>query len=194
MTQADLIRILNPKIRGWANYHRTVVSKAIFSKVDHLIWKALWKWSVRRHPSKGERWIYAKYFHRVHLRNHIFQSITKQDGKIIVDVLFLASSVSIKRHIKIRKQATPFDMEHDRYFEERTSEKWRGNKAGRIKVKALWRRQLGCCPICLEKITKQTNWIIHWHKSKLEGAQDNLDNLSLLHPKCIKQTGNKQFV
>src|SRR5690606_36314687 len=90
MTQADLIRILNPKIRGWANYHRSVVSKAIFSQVDHLIWKDLWRWAVRRHPSKGKRWVHAKYFHRVHLRNHIFQSTTKQDGKTVVDVLSLA--------------------------------------------------------------------------------------------------------
>jgi len=31
---ADLIKKLNPKIRGWANYHRHVVSKHTFARAD----------------------------------------------------------------------------------------------------------------------------------------------------------------
>jgi RNA-directed DNA polymerase len=34
MSAADLIRELNPKIRGWANYHRHVVSTRTFARVD----------------------------------------------------------------------------------------------------------------------------------------------------------------
>jgi RNA-directed DNA polymerase len=41
----DLINILNPKIRGWANYYRHVVSKAVFSKVDNDIFLTLWTWT-----------------------------------------------------------------------------------------------------------------------------------------------------
>jgi len=67
--QAELIRLLNPKIRGWAYYHRSVVSSEIFSAVDKEIWKALWKWSVRRHPNKGKKWIKLRYFHRIELRD-----------------------------------------------------------------------------------------------------------------------------
>ncbi|MBC7532598.1 MAG: hypothetical protein H7318_13570 [Oligoflexus sp.] len=36
----NLIRILNPKIMGWANYYRSVVSKKTFSYVDHQSEKA----------------------------------------------------------------------------------------------------------------------------------------------------------
>jgi RNA-directed DNA polymerase len=32
ITQAGLIRLLNPKISGWANYHRSVVSKEVFKR------------------------------------------------------------------------------------------------------------------------------------------------------------------
>src|SRR3984957_7073544 len=35
VSAADLIDQLNPKIRGWANYHRHVVSKRTFGRVDH---------------------------------------------------------------------------------------------------------------------------------------------------------------
>ena len=35
MSAADVIHELNPKIRGWANYHRHVVSKRTYVRVDH---------------------------------------------------------------------------------------------------------------------------------------------------------------
>jgi RNA-directed DNA polymerase len=50
---ANLILRLNPVIRGWALYHRHVVSKVIFSKVGHAIFGSLWRWARRRHPHKS---------------------------------------------------------------------------------------------------------------------------------------------
>jgi RNA-directed DNA polymerase len=41
--QESVIRLLNPIIRGWANYHQNQVAKEIFSKVDSVIWKQLWQ-------------------------------------------------------------------------------------------------------------------------------------------------------
>src|SRR5437660_421329 len=48
MSAADLIRWLNPKIRGWSNYHRHVVSKRVFSRVDNAIFTSLWQWARRK--------------------------------------------------------------------------------------------------------------------------------------------------
>src|SRR5207245_9102887 len=56
VSAADLIDQLNPKIRGWANYHRHVVSKRTFGRVDHTLFSSLWKWVQRRHPNKSPRW------------------------------------------------------------------------------------------------------------------------------------------
>ena len=42
-----LIDILNPKIQGWANHNRHVVSKKIFYTVDRIIFKSLWSWAKR---------------------------------------------------------------------------------------------------------------------------------------------------
>src|ERR1700745_2625924 len=47
MSAADLIDELNPKIRGWANYHRHVVSKRTFRRVDLMIFFSLWRWARR---------------------------------------------------------------------------------------------------------------------------------------------------
>jgi RNA-directed DNA polymerase len=48
MSAADLIDQLNPKIRGWANYHRHVVAKRTFSYVDHSIFHSLRRWGTEK--------------------------------------------------------------------------------------------------------------------------------------------------
>ena len=60
--QEELIRMLNPLLRGWANYHRPVVAKAAYVRMDHLLFKAIWRWAKRRHPKKKALWIRKKYF------------------------------------------------------------------------------------------------------------------------------------
>src|SRR5713101_7361475 len=49
-TQADLIVTLNPLLRGWANFYQHAVAKEVFRRVDHEVWKAIWRWALRRHP------------------------------------------------------------------------------------------------------------------------------------------------
>ena len=61
-TQKHVIDLLNPLIRGWAHYHSKVCARKTFEKVDHEIFQILWKWSKRRHPNKGLRWIKDKYW------------------------------------------------------------------------------------------------------------------------------------
>jgi len=45
--QEDLIALLNPVIRGWANYHQHAVAKKAFASMDHAIWENLWQWAKR---------------------------------------------------------------------------------------------------------------------------------------------------
>ena len=47
---ANLIQLLNPKIRGWANYYRHVVASHVFNTVDHHLYMAIDRWVKRRHP------------------------------------------------------------------------------------------------------------------------------------------------
>ena len=56
-TAYGLIATLNPKIRGWANFHRHAAAKQTFAHVDTAIFNALWQWAQRRHPTKGKRWV-----------------------------------------------------------------------------------------------------------------------------------------
>jgi RNA-directed DNA polymerase len=132
----DLIRQLNSKLRGWANYFRHVVAKKTFSYVDNQVFRALIAWINRRHPNKSVRWKRQRYFRSEGRRNWVFfASIRDASGKVAYLDLFQASSVPIVRHIKIQAQATPYDPAFTEYFARRAQTRrvsrlrWRGMEA-----------------------------------------------------------------
>ena len=113
----ELIKTLNPIIRGWANYHQHVVSKRTFSYVDSQIFNSIWQWCCRRHQNKGNRWVKDKYFASSDSRNWIFSAPCKNhDGKRKTISLFKTEDVPIRRHTKIRAAATPYDEAYQAYF------------------------------------------------------------------------------
>lgn len=117
---ASLIHRLNPKIRGWANYYANVCSKKTFGTVDNQLFSALWRWAKRRHPNKSLKWIKAKYFRQDNLRNWIFSASSKNNEGVFKNLdIVMASKIPIKRHIKIRAEATPFDPRYHEYFDKR---------------------------------------------------------------------------
>ena len=184
-TTGNLIAQLNPKIRGWANYHRHVVSKETFSKVDHAIFCALWQWGKRRHPKKPIKWIKKKYFQSIAGQNWVFQGeILAHDGTVQLIRLFKAKSVAIQRHIKIQNEANPYDPDWETYFEKRLDVKMAHNLKGKRKLLRLWKQQDGLCPLCNRKITKLTGWHSHHIIWRSRGGRDEADNRVLLHPDC----------
>jgi RNA-directed DNA polymerase len=48
-TLADLLRQVNPVLRGWCNYFKHGVSKRTFSYVDHFTWWRIVRWLRKRH-------------------------------------------------------------------------------------------------------------------------------------------------
>ncbi len=116
----NLIRQLNPKIRGWSNYYRHVVSKKTFSYVDNGIFQTLQQWIKRRHPKKNAEWQQKKYFRSQGFRNWIFSAKSHdKKGNVIMLDLFKAAKVTIRRHVKIKGEATPYDPTFNEYFERR---------------------------------------------------------------------------
>ncbi|HTY49666.1 MAG TPA: group II intron maturase-specific domain-containing protein, partial [Steroidobacteraceae bacterium] len=101
-TQTNLVPLLNPIIRGWANHHRHVVSNALFAWIEHRIWHILCKWAVRRHPMKPAKWVKRKYFHVRGYRRWVFATKTIVRGCAHHSGLSAASMVPIVRHFKIQ--------------------------------------------------------------------------------------------
>ena len=108
-SQGFLISLLNQRIRGWCNYHQPVCSKYLFKKLNNILWNMLWKWSKRRHPNKGRKWVSKRYWKTVSTRNWVFT-----DGEIR---LINAGDIPIVRHIALKLDKLPlFDKD---YFEQR---------------------------------------------------------------------------
>jgi RNA-directed DNA polymerase len=99
-TQAELIGILNPKIKGWTNYHKCACSSKTFSKVDSEIFLALWRHAIRLHSHKGKRWIADRYWKKVGTRKWVFT-----DGEA---TLVKASDTKIRYHALVRKDKNPY--------------------------------------------------------------------------------------
>lgn len=175
-----LIKRLNPLIRGWTNYHQHVVTSETFRYVDFQLWKKIWRWCLRRHPSKGKRWICRKYFD-----DHWI--LHARDAGGTRWALHKASATPLRRHIKIRSAANPYAPEWETYFEKRHALAWLNSQKGRRRLAAIWRRQAGRCPVCEQFFSKETGWNIHHIMRKTQGGSDRLDNLVMLHPNCHRQ-------
>jgi len=183
--QANLIRLLNPVLRGWANYHSHVVAKETFTRVDARVWSMLWRWAVRRHPNKGARWVKEKYFKTRGTRNWVFTAIEKQeDGTKRELTLLQESDTPIQRHVKIRADANPHDPEWEPYFESRWGKKMLNSSRGRVKLYRVWLRQDGLCPDCQEPIAMGTHWDVRHIVKRTAGGSDAASNLELHHPNC----------
>jgi RNA-directed DNA polymerase len=183
--QANLIRLLNPVLRGWANYHSHVVAKETFARVDANVWSMLWRWAVRRHPNKGARWVKEKYFKTRGTRNWVFTATEKQeDGTERELTLLQESDTPIQRHVKIKANANPHDPKWEQYFESRWGKKTLNSSRGRTKLYRVWLRQDRLCPTCQEPITKGTPWDVRHIVKRTEGGSDSASNLELHHLDC----------
>jgi RNA-directed DNA polymerase len=185
MSAADLIDQLNPKIRGWANYHRHVVSKRTFGCVDHSIFSSLWKWARRRHPNKSPRWFKPKYFAQRGNRDWSFFGETCDDeGQTNKVWLHYAKSTPIKRHVKVKGEANPYDPAYETYFEEREGAHMLETFRGTRTLRCLWYEQRGLCTLCNTIITRITGWRLHYCISRVKGGSAGATNRVLLHPEC----------
>jgi RNA-directed DNA polymerase len=192
-TAGELIRALNAKIKGWTMYHRHACSKRTFGYVDHRIFGMLWRWCRRRHRQKSAKWIKEKYFKRFGNRDWVFTgTIGAGQGRTLPICLMEASRVSIRRHVKIRGEANPYDPEWEQYFEERLFQKMQTTLAGREQIAYLWRGQGGRCGGCGQLLQEEEEWQIHHRVRRVDGGDDGLDNLELLHANCHRQIHSRE--
>ena len=185
VSAADLIDQLNPKIRGWANYHRHVVSKRTFGRVDHTLFSSLWQWARRRHPNKSPRWFKPKYFDRRGNRDwSFFGESCDDEGRPTKVWLYYAKSTPIKRHVKVKGEANPYDPTYETYFEEREGAHMLETFRGTRTLRYLWYEQRGLCTQCNTKITRITGWRLHYCVPRVKGGSTGATNCVLLHPEC----------
>jgi RNA-directed DNA polymerase len=58
---SELLRRLNPVLRGWTTYFRHGVSKATFGYLRAYVWRRVVKWLRRKHPGANWKWLRRRY-------------------------------------------------------------------------------------------------------------------------------------
>jgi RNA-directed DNA polymerase len=193
-SQDTLIATLNPKIRGWSGYYRTVVSSRAFSKLDHLVWNKLMRWAKYRHPRKGNRWVVRKYFN---IEGH------KRPGEM--RWLFVSGSgaalirhanTAIRRHVKVEGGLSPYNGDWV-YWASRL-----GRYPGLTRrVAILLKRQAGRCAWCKlyfrggDELRDESREVDHITPQS-RGGRETYANWQLLHRHChdTKTVGDRSTV
>jgi RNA-directed DNA polymerase len=173
--QEGLIAALNPVIRGWCNYYRTAAAKRIFSTCDHYLYQMLRSWAAFRHPNKEMRWVVKKYWGQDQGQGWKFQA---PDGSVLAK----HASTPIKRHVKVKGTASPYDG-NVIYWAQRLKDHPLTSK----RTGYLLKLQQGRCGYCGRYFQPgealETDHII----PRRLGGDDRLLNLQLLHRHCHDQ-------
>jgi len=174
-SQQALLIALNPVIRGWAAYYRTVVAKRIFASCDYRLMSTLTHWAGRRHGHKGLRWVIQKYWRRGATGRLEFSTPAGQR-------LVHHADMPIQRHVKVRGTASPFNADLV-YWSQRLCQ--HPLTTGRIAI--LLKRQQGRCAWCGLLFTDRNDIEVDHLLPRAFGGAADLANLQLLHRSCHDQ-------
>ncbi|MBC6477824.1 MAG: group II intron reverse transcriptase/maturase [Hormoscilla sp. GM7CHS1pb] len=176
LPQAALIAKLNPVIRGWCSYYRTVVSKEVFGEMDELLWRLTWKWAKRRHPNKTGKWVAKKYWTSTKDRQWNFIGKLKNGEEV---TLYRHSETEIIRHVKVKGTNSPMDGNLVYW-----SLRLRKSPDVNTRVLNLLKRQQGKCAGCGLTFKEGDKWEVDHVLPKSLGGKDWYTNLQLLHDYC----------
>jgi RNA-directed DNA polymerase len=201
--QAVIAR-LNPIVRGWSAYYRTVVSSQTFTALDHYLWKLTYKWAKHSHPNKPTRWIIRRYFGTFNK--------SRQDRWVFGDrdsgaYLHRFAWTKIVRHQMVRGTSSPDDPALAEYWAARRRRGIpRPIDAATLR---LLQSQHGRCPCCGQLLLDadrppQTpreweQWLAAIRKAITKnaiatpaGSNPDEGRLRLLHAHCYRRSAGKR--
>jgi len=134
---------IDPIVRGWSAYYRTVVSSAAFTALDDYMWKLTYKWAKHGHQNKSRHWIVNRYFGRFNK--------SRQDRWVFGDRdtgahLRKFAWTKIVRHQMVAGTSSPDDPSLTDYWSERRR-KGPSPPLDAFGLRLL-KLQAGRCPIC----------------------------------------------
>lgn len=174
-SQTILIKQLNPIIRGWCNYFSTVVSQKVFERLWHLtVWKLI-KWGRHRHRNKDRKWLVQKYFKTIGNDNWVFATRTGKNPMRLMQ----HSSVSIKRYVKVKGTASPYDGNLV-YWSTRMGV----HPEMPSLIAKLLKQQKGKCSYCSNLFRDGDLTEVDHIIPRAKGGKDSYENRQLLHRHC----------
>jgi RNA-directed DNA polymerase len=176
-----ILILLNPIIRGWANYFRAVVASETFKSLDHWMYQRQYRYAKHMHPNKSLKWRRHKYWGRLNLdRLDTWTFGDKQTGRYLLKF----SWFPIERHVLVSGRASPDNPHLRDYWMKRQASKVKDLTSSRQK---LAKRQKGRCLECFESLFNDEELHIHHLIARSLGGKDNYSNLVLVHLLCHQQ-------
>jgi RNA-directed DNA polymerase len=179
----EVLKRLNPIVRGWANYFRIGVSKHTFETLDHWMLARCARHVRSNHPRKGWRWCRQKYWGQLNPeRADRWVFGDKSTGAYLLKL----SWTPIRRHVLVKGAASPDDPALRGYWIERERRKL---EEGLLppRLMGLARAQQGRCTHCGASLFNGEALNRHHLLPKSEGGTDERSNLRLLHLYCHQQ-------
>ncbi len=139
---AAVIQRLNPIIRGWSAYYRTVVSSEAFAKLDKHVWTLTYRWATYSHSNKSRHWAVSRYFgafNRFRRDRWVFGD--RDSGAY----LFKFAWTKIVRHQMVPGTASPDDPDPSAYWAKRRQRS--APPVGGVNQRLL-KAQQGRCSLC----------------------------------------------
>jgi RNA-directed DNA polymerase len=172
---------LNPLIRGWAGYFRTVTASETFRSLDDWMYHKEVRYTKRAHPTKPGYWRKNRYWGRLNAqRDDTWVFGDKQTGTYLLKFKWF----SIKRHILVKGTASPDDPNLRAYWRHRITAK--ATELSRSDRK-IARAQHYVCQTCGESLFNEEDLHRHHVEPKRNGGKDAYDNLVLEHLYCHQQ-------
>src|SRR6266851_127112 len=169
---------LNPITRGWANYFRTAVAKAIFHKLDGWMFYKADRYTRFTHPKKSNDWRRRKYWGQLHLdRSDSWVFGDKRTGSYLLKF----SWFPIERHTLVKGRSSPDDPRLADYWAKRQAAKAKDLTFSKQK---LAKRQKGRCPECGESLFNDEELQVHHLLARSLGGKNSYSNLVLVHLFC----------
>lgn len=181
LSQEALIGQLNPKIRGWARYYRSVVAKKVLNDCDYHLYPLLLRWATRRHPRKSASWIRIRYWRTIGQDHWRFAT---PEGYSLNN----HAAITIRRHVMVKGNASPFDG-NLLYWAKRLKQ---SHPLTMSKLGALLYKQQGKCRWC-ELFFREGDLIEIDHITpRSEGGKDEMRNRCAIHRHCHDQRHAKK--
>ncbi|MFI1189430.1 group II intron reverse transcriptase/maturase [Streptomyces californicus] len=202
---SDVIKKLNPILRGWAAYYRVGVSKRTFSALDDYLWWAVYRWACWTHPNKPKKWITKRYF-------GTFSDSRKARwvfGDPVNGVhLTKLAWTPIVRHVMVQGDASLDDPSLAEYWAQRRRRRKPPLSEARL---GMLQRQRGRCPLCGDFLLETeiepqhpddwTKWFTGLHRAikyqavttlyEKAKADDRRTSHRLVHVHCVNRTTHR---
>ncbi len=177
---AEVLEILVPIVRGWANYYHTAVSKHTFRALDFWMHEREYRYARFMHPRKPWKWLQPRYWGAFAAsKGNTWLFGDKQTGHFLPKMAW----TRIERHVMVKGTASRDDPALSDYWAKRMRKVDLQNLTILPAEKqALARRQNLVCPLCGERILNGEEVQTHHVRGRVAG--ESLDNKIVVHLYC----------